>query len=78
MVTPFLQQFIPGLAGFNALGPGIVMGVMILPILHPSAKTPSTQFLRAFAKALTRSDRRSFQRSFKWSCRRRFQVSPPP
>jgi len=32
-VTPFLQKFIPGLAGFNALSPGIVMGVMIIPIV---------------------------------------------
>ncbi len=32
-VTPFLQKFIPDLAGFNALGPGIVMGIMIIPIV---------------------------------------------
>ena len=32
-VTPFLQQFIPGLSGFNALSPGLVMGVMILPLV---------------------------------------------
>ncbi len=32
-VTPMLQRVIPGLAGFNALGAGIVMGVMILPII---------------------------------------------
>jgi phosphate transport system permease protein len=32
-VTPLLQQFIPGLAGFNALSPGIVMGIMILPLV---------------------------------------------
>ena len=32
-VPPFLQQFIPGLAGFNALAPGIVMGVMIVPMI---------------------------------------------
>jgi phosphate transport system permease protein len=32
-VTPLLQQFLPGLAGFNALGPGIVMGIMILPLV---------------------------------------------
>lgn len=32
-VTPVLQKFIPGLAGFNALGAGIVMGLMILPIV---------------------------------------------
>jgi phosphate transport system permease protein len=32
-VTPLLQQFIPSLSGFNALGPGIVMGIMILPLV---------------------------------------------
>jgi phosphate transport system permease protein len=32
-VTPLLQTFIPGLAGFNALGSGIVMGIMILPLV---------------------------------------------
>jgi phosphate transport system permease protein len=32
-VTPTLQRFIPGLSGFNALSPGIVMGIMILPLV---------------------------------------------
>ncbi|HLF18807.1 MAG TPA: phosphate ABC transporter permease subunit PstC [Candidatus Omnitrophota bacterium] len=32
-VTPLLQKFIPSLQGFNALGPGIVLGVMILPLV---------------------------------------------
>lgn len=32
-VTPLLQLFIPGLAGFNALSPGIVMGIMIIPYI---------------------------------------------
>jgi phosphate transport system permease protein len=32
-VTPLLQRFISGVAGFNALGPGIVMGLMILPLV---------------------------------------------
>ena len=32
-VTPLLQQLVPGLAGFNALSPGIVMGIMILPLV---------------------------------------------
>lgn len=33
LVTPFLQRFIPDLAGFNALSAGIVMGVMIVPMV---------------------------------------------
>lgn len=32
-VTPLLQQIIPGLAGFNALSPGLVMGLMIIPYI---------------------------------------------
>ena len=33
LVTPLLQRFIPTLSGFNALSPGLVMGIMILPII---------------------------------------------
>lgn len=33
VVTPFLQGIIPDLAGFNALSPGIVMGIMIIPLI---------------------------------------------
>lgn len=33
IVTPFLKSFIPGLSGFNALSPGIVMGFMIIPFV---------------------------------------------
>ena len=32
-VTPLLQRVVPGLAGFNALSPGIVMGIMIIPMI---------------------------------------------
>lgn len=32
-LTPILQTFIPGLAGFNALSPGIIMGIMIIPMI---------------------------------------------
>ncbi|HYX90509.1 MAG TPA: phosphate ABC transporter permease subunit PstC, partial [Myxococcaceae bacterium] len=33
VITPALQHVIPDLAGFNALGAGIVMGVMIVPLV---------------------------------------------
>ena len=33
VVTPLLQKVVPGLAGFNALGPGVVMGIMIVPMI---------------------------------------------
>jgi phosphate transport system permease protein len=37
-VTPLLQRVVPNLAGFNALGPGIVMGIMILPLVSSLAE----------------------------------------
>jgi phosphate transport system permease protein len=33
VVTPYLQQFMPGLSGFNSLSAGIVMGIMIIPFV---------------------------------------------
>lgn len=33
VVTPFLQEFIPSLSGFNSLSAGIVMGIMIIPFI---------------------------------------------
>ena len=33
VITPFLQILIPGMAGFNALSAGIVMGIMIIPLI---------------------------------------------
>ena len=54
-VTPLLQRFIPGLAGFNALSPGIVMGIMILPLvssLSEDAMRAVPQGLREGAYAL--------------------------
>jgi phosphate transport system permease protein len=32
-VTPMLQAVIPGLSSFNALSPGLVMGLMMLPLV---------------------------------------------
>lgn len=32
-ITPFLKKFIPGLAGFNSLSAGVVMGIMIIPLV---------------------------------------------
>ena len=33
VVTPALQAVVPGLAGFNALGAGLVIGVMVIPMI---------------------------------------------
>lgn len=32
-ITPILQRFVPDLSGFNALSPGLVMGIMIVPVV---------------------------------------------
>lgn len=37
-VTPMLQKIIPSLPGFNMLGPGIVMGIMIIPYISSVAE----------------------------------------
>lgn len=54
-VTPLLQRLIPQLAGFNALSPGIVMGLMIIPMvasLSEDAMYAVPQGLREAAYAL--------------------------
>lgn len=54
-VTPILQKFIPGMNGFNSLSPGIVMGIMILPLissLSEDAMYAVPQSLRDAAFAL--------------------------
>lgn len=47
-VTPLLQLLIPSLSGFNALSPGIVMGIMIIPYIT----SLSEDALRAVPKSL--------------------------
>jgi phosphate transport system permease protein len=37
-VTPLLQRIFPQMSGFNALSPGIVMGIMILPLVSSLAE----------------------------------------
>ena len=58
-ITPLLQQFIPGLAGFNALSPGIVMGIMIIPLISSLSEdalyaVPSSIKEGAYAMGSTR------------------------
>ncbi len=64
-LTPLLQKLIPSLPGFNALSPGIVMGIMILPLissLSEDAMYAVPQSLRNAAYALGSS---KLQVSFK-------------
>jgi phosphate transport system permease protein len=53
-VTPLLQQFIPSLAGFNALGPGIVMGIMILPLVSSLAEDAMRAVPRGLREGATK------------------------
>lgn len=58
-VTPFLQKIFPDLAGFNSLSPGLMMGIMILPLvssLSEDALYSVPKFLKegSFALGATR------------------------
>ncbi len=58
-LTPIFQRFIPGLAGFNLLVPGIVMGIMVLPYIVSVAEdamraVPDELREGAFALGFTR------------------------
>ena len=55
VVTPILQTWVPDLAGFNSLSPGLVMGIMIVPMiasLSEDALRAVPQTLREGAWAL--------------------------
>ena len=58
-VTPWLQQWIPGLTGYNALAAGLVLGVMVLPLVSSLSEdalsaVPSGLREAAFALGATR------------------------
>jgi phosphate transport system permease protein len=59
VVTPALQRVVPGLAGFNALSAGIVMGFMITPMIASLAEdalhaVPTSLREAAYALGATR------------------------
>ncbi|MBE9111947.1 phosphate ABC transporter permease subunit PstC [Nodosilinea sp. LEGE 07298] len=63
-VTPFLQQLIPSLQGFNALSAGMVLGVSILPLvasLSEDAINAVPQDLRQGAFAMGATKRETIQ-----------------
>ena len=58
-VTPMLQKILPDLPGFNMLGPGIVIGIMITPYISSLAEdamraVPMTLREGAYAMGATR------------------------
>ncbi|MEZ5014323.1 MAG: phosphate ABC transporter permease subunit PstC [Chitinophagales bacterium] len=65
VVTPFLQSFIPGLAGFNALSPGIVMGIMIIPFISSLSEDALYAVPKSLREASYGMGATRFQTAFK-------------
>ena len=65
VVTPFLQQIIPGLSGFNALSPGIVMGIMIIPLISSLSEDALYAVPKSLREASYGLGSTPFQTSFK-------------
>lgn len=65
VVTPFLQNFIPELSGFNALSPGIVMGIMIIPYVASLSEDAISAVPTALRDASYGMGATRFQTSFR-------------
>lgn len=65
VVTPFLQTFIPGLAGFNSLSPGIVMGIMIIPFISSLSEDALYAVPKSLREASYGMGATRFQTAFK-------------
>lgn len=64
-VTPLLQSFIPGLRGFNALSPGLVMGIMILPYITSLSEDALRSVPKSLREASYGMGATKFQTAFK-------------
>src|SRR6056297_2114547 len=65
IVTPFLKTFIPELAGFNALSPGIVMGIMIIPFVSSLSEDALSSVPNSFRQASFGMGSTKFQTAFR-------------
>lgn len=65
VVTPFLQNFIPGLGTFNALSAGIVMGIMIIPVISSLSEDALYAVPKSLREASYGMGATKFQTSFK-------------
>lgn len=65
VVTPFLQTFIPGLATFNALSAGIVMGIMIVPVISSLSEDALYAVPKSLREASYGMGATRFQTSFR-------------
>jgi phosphate transport system permease protein len=64
-VTPILQRMIPGLNGFNALSPGLVMGVMIIPYITSLSEDALRAVPRSLREASYGMGATKFQTAFR-------------
>ncbi len=65
VITPFLQQIFPQMAGFNALSPGIVMGIMIIPMISSLSEDALYAVPKSLREASYGIGATRFQTSFK-------------
>lgn len=64
-VTPMLQKIIPGLPGFNMLGPGLVIGIMIVPYISSLSEDAMRSVPMHFREASYAMGASRFQTAFK-------------
>jgi phosphate transport system permease protein len=64
-VTPLLQKIIPDLNGFNALSPGLVMGVMIIPYITSLSEDALRAIPRSLREASYGMGATKFQTAFR-------------
>lgn len=65
VVTPFLQSIFPGISGFNALSPGIVMGIMIIPFISSLSEDALFAVPQSLREAAYGMGSTRFQTAFK-------------
>lgn len=65
VVTPFLRSIFPGISGFNALSPGIVMGIMIIPFISSMSEDALYAVPRSLRDAAYGMGSTRFQTAFK-------------
>ncbi|HLR25350.1 MAG TPA: phosphate ABC transporter permease subunit PstC [Fodinibius sp.] len=65
IVTPFLKTFVPELSGFNALSPGIVMGIMILPFISSLSEDALSSVPHTLRQASFGMGANKFQTAFR-------------
>lgn len=65
IVTPFLKMFIPSLSGFNALSPGIVMGIMIIPFVSSLSEDALSSVPNSLRQASFGMGSTKFQTAFR-------------